>query len=286
MTQSFRELKGRIKGIESTRKITRAMEMVAAAKLNKAKGFFLSSKPYLAGLERVLSNFLSDIQPATHPLLEKRKTKEFAVAMMVVASDAGLCSNYNHNVIKLAKEFVDSVGKERVKIVAVGKEAFSYFKREGYSLENSYLGLRGKFSEDLALDITKYLTDLFLTKSADEVYIAYTHFSPNLRHKPAIEKFLNIDYEERKRQYYLLEPDRTTLLNEIVSKYLLNKIRVIILDSLTAEHSARMLTMKLATDNADELIDTLTLLKNKARQAAITKEVVEIAMSAEALNKG
>ena len=97
---------------------------------------------------------------------------------------------------------------------------------------------------------------MFITKEADEVYVAYTHFSPSLRHKPAIEKFLNIDYEERKRQYYLLEPDRTTLLNEIVSKYLLNKIRVIILDSLTAEHSARMLTMKLATDNADELIAT------------------------------
>ena len=282
MIQSFRQLKDRIKSIESTRKITRAMEMVSAAKLTKVKGAFFSSKPYFSQIERVLLNFLSDLVTAVHPLLEKRNGAK-GVAIAVVASDTGLCSTYNNNILKLAKEFADRYPRDQVKIVAVGKEAFLHFKKEGYAVTNSYLGLRGKFSEDVALDITNTLIDMYVNGEADEIYIAHTNFSSTLRHKTTVEKFLNIDYTPKERSYYILEPGKDIILNELISKYLLDKIRMILLDSLTAEHSARMLAMKLATDNADELIETLTLQKNKARQAAITKEVLEIAMSAEAL---
>ena len=282
MIQSFRRLKERIKSIDNTRKITRAMEMVSAAKLNKAKGAFFSSKPYLSHIERILSDFLSDMETAVHPLLEKRKSVN-TVTMVVVASDTGLCGTYNYNILKLAEDFADKHTGEQVKIVAIGKEAFSYFRKEGYDVENYYLGLRGKFSEDIAMEITNALINMYINRQTDEIYVIYTHFSPNLRHKPSIEKFLNIEYAPKKRKNYILEPGRDAILNELISKYLLDKIRVMLLDSLTAEHSARMLAMKLATDNADELIETLTLQKNKARQAAITKEVLEIAMSAEAL---
>jgi len=282
MIQSFRQLKGRIRSIDNTRKITRAMQMVSASKLNRVKGAFFSSKNYFSNLERILFDLLSDSEPAAHPLVEERPGKG-SVALMVISSDTGLCSTYNNNVIKLAKEFSGSIGKERVKIFALGKEAFSHFKRDGYTIENSYLGLRGKFSELITRDITKTLIDTFLSGGADEIYIAYTHFSASLRHKPVVEKFLNLEYPHKARKYYIFEPGKEAILGELISRYLLAKVRLILLDSMTAEHSARMLAMKLATDNADELIDTLTLLKNKARQAAITKEVLEIAMSAEAL---
>ena len=282
MIQSFRHLKDRIKSIESTRKITRAMEMVSAAKLTKAKGAFFSSRPYFSHIERILSDLLSDMNTAAHPLLEKRKEVK-TVAIAVVASDTGLCSTYNYNILKAAKEFADKYTGKQIKIVVIGKEAFSYFRKEGYDVENYYIGLRGKFSEDIAADITNALINMYVNREADEIYTVYTHFSPNLRHKPSVEKFLNIEYAPAKQRNYLSEPGKDALLNELISKYLLGRIRVILLDSLTAEHSARMLAMKLATDNADELIETLTLLKNKARQAAITKEVLEIAMSAEAL---
>jgi F-type H+-transporting ATPase subunit gamma len=280
--QNYRQLKNRIKSIDNTRKITRAMEMVSAAKLNRVKGAFFSSKPYSSQMERILFNFLSDVEPARHPLLEEREEKH-ATTLMVVASDTGLCSTYNHSIIKTAMEFADKFDKGKLNIVAVGKEAFSYFRRETFAIENYYLGLRGKFSENTVSDITKTLEDLFLTRSSDEIYVAYTHFSPHLKHEPLIEKFLPVEYARKEKQYYILEPEREVILNDILSRYLLQKVRLILLDSLTAEHSARMLAMKLATDNADELIDTLTLLKNKARQSAITKEVLEIAMSAEAL---
>lgn len=282
MIQSFRQLKDRIKSIENTRKITRAMEMVSASKLNRVKSAFFSSKPYFAGLERVLSGFLSDAEPASHPLLEQRKEKR-TIALLVITSDTGLCSTYNNNVLKLAKEFADKTGRDNIKIIAVGKEAFSYFKKEAYSVENSYLGMRGKFSETIALDITNALINMFINRQADEIYVVHTNFSPNLRHKPVVEKFLPIAYERKSRKYYILEPDRETISSELITKYISAKLRIILLDSFTAEHSARMLAMKLATDNADELIDTLTLQKNKARQFAITKEVLEIAMSAEAV---
>ncbi|MDO8525773.1 MAG: ATP synthase F1 subunit gamma [Candidatus Omnitrophota bacterium] len=282
MIQSFRRLKERLKSVDNTRKITRAMQLISAAKLSKAKGSFLASKPYFSQIERVLYNFLSDAEYAAHPLIGARKEKK-AIAIMVVASDTGLCSAYNNSIINLAGEFANKFGREKVRIVAVGKEAFSYFRKESYAVENSYLGLRGKFSDALAADITNYLIDMYVNHRSDEVYIAYTHFSSNLRHKPVVEKFLSIEYEPEKKKYYILEPEREVILNDLVSKYLLAKVRMVLLDSLTAEHSARMLAMKIATDNADELIETLTLQKNKARQAAITKEVLEIAMSAEAL---
>jgi len=124
---------------------------------------------------------------------------------------------------------------------------------------------------------------LYSGGQADEVYVAYTRFRSNLRHAPAVEKFLNVECAPAPKRCYISEPEKEVILNDLVSRYLLDKMRLILLDSFTAEHSARMLAMKLATDNADDLIETLTLMKNKARQFAITKEVLEIAMSAEAL---
>lgn len=281
MIQGFRQLKNRIRSIENTRKITRAMEMVSAAKLNRVKGAFFSGRPYLSNLERTLFNFISDTAPE-HPMLEERKEKR-AVALMVIASDTGLCSTYNNNILRAAKEFADKCGKERVVIIPVGKEAFVHFKKEGYSIAHPYIGIRGRFSEEIASEMTTTLTNLFLTHEADEIFITYTRFSPNLRHKPTVEKFLAITRDEAKRKFYLLEPGKKEILEDLIARYLSAKVRAILLDALTSEHSARMLAMKLATDNADELIDTLTLQKNKARQFAITKEVLEIAMSAEAL---
>ena len=127
------------------------------------------------------------------------------------------------------------------------------------------------------------MIDMYSSGEVDEIYIAYTHFSASLRHATTIDKFLPIEHGQGKRKYFILEPDTDRVMNAMVRAYLLNKMRAVILDAFTAEHSARMLAMKTATDNADDLIDTLTMARNKARQAAITKEILEIAMSAEAL---
>lgn len=282
MIANFRQIRQRIRSVENIRKITRAMEMVSSSKLNRIKGHFYAYRPYFANLEAILKNLMNDMQSATNPLLEER-TKKQNIALCVIASDTGLCGTYNYNILRAAGEFAEKKGRHNVKFIAVGKEAYSYLTRHSYTIQNTYLGLQGKYSEKIADEISNYLMNSFLNKEVDETYVAYTHFSSNLRHTSRIEKFLNIVFEKGRENFYIAEPDKETILNRLISDYAANKFRVILMDALTTEHSARMLAMKTATDNADDLIDKLTLMRNKARQASITKEVLEIAMSAEAL---
>lgn len=282
MIQTLRQIRKRIRSVENVKKITQAMEMVSSAKLNRIKNTFYSSHPYFLNLERILTRLLSDLNYAAHPLLgdgaEPKRT-----AVCVIASDTGLCGAYNHNVITAAEMFLERYDPGSVLLVTVGKEAFIHFQKQGYSIAGSHLGIYGRYSTGFSEEMTRELTDMFLTKKVEEIYVVYTHLSAKLRHTPVVAKFLNIEREGTGDRRYILEPGEKRILDTLIPKYLLAKMNDILLDALTSENSARMFAMKIATDNAGELIDTLTLMRNKARQAAITKEVLEIAMSAEAL---
>jgi len=231
----------------------------------------------------MIDEILSHIEGKTHPLLAGLRSIG-AVALCIITSDTGLCSNYNNNVIRSAEGFIKSRDKNKVKLITVGKEGFRHFRKHGYEVSRSYLELYGRFSAGISEKITSELTGMFLRNEVDEVFIAYTHFDSTLRHKPIVEKFLNIEHiGKSESDFLIMEPNEDRVLEELLPKYLSEKVRLMMLDSFTSEHAARMIAMKAATDNAKELIDKLTLLKNKARQAAITREVTEIAMSAEAL---
>jgi F-type H+-transporting ATPase subunit gamma len=282
MIQTLRNIKLRIKSIESTMKITRAMEMVSAAKLSRIKQTLYSARPYFAKVEVLLNNVLKSSEKLDHPLLRKRD-KVGPVALFLVTSDAGLCGSYNHNMIRSVEDFLKSYPKDGVDIIAVGREAFNYFRRRGYRISDGYGDLHSRYSVGVASTITESLKGLFLDGRADEVYAVYTRFDSTLHHKPVVEKLLNIEPTETVGIEYIAEPDMASVLDELLSWYLHEKIRVMILNSFTSEHSARMIAMKAATDNAEDLIGALTLAKNKARQAMITKEVIEVASSAEAL---
>jgi len=282
MIQTLRLIKSRIRGIENTRKITRAMEMVSAAKLNRVKKAFYAFRPYFSNLESIMKDLIADMPLAGHPLIRAREHIA-RTGVCVITSDTGLCGAYNQNVIRHARTFLEGRDKAAIRMITVGKEAFSCFTKQGYPIEKSYLGLYGRYSATLCDQIAGEMIEMYLSGEVDEIYIAYTHFSASLRHATTIDKFLPIEPGQSKGKFYILEPDADRVMNAMVGAYLLNRMRVIILDAFTAEHSARMLAMKTATDNADDLIDTLTLARNKARQAAITKEILEIAMSAEAL---
>jgi len=283
MIQSLRSIKLRMKSVESTKKITRAMEMVSASKLNRMKSVLYASRPYFLKVEVLMHNVLKSADTAlNHPLLKKRPEVK-SIALFVVTSDAGLCGTYNHNMIRLTEEFVVKNGKDKVEIIAIGREAFNHFKKEGYRITDGYEDLHSRYSVEVASEIAEALKAMFLDGRVDEVYAAYTRFDSTLRHKPVIEKLLNIEASERGEVEYIAEPDMKSVLDELLSWYLHERIRIIILNSFTSEHSARMIAMKMATDNAKDLMDSLTLSRNKARQAMITKEVIEIASSAEAL---
>jgi len=283
MIQSLRSIKLRMKSVDNTKKITRAMEMVSASKLNRIKNILYTSRPYFSKVEVLMHNVLKSTDIAlNHPLLKKRPEVK-SIALFVVTSDAGLCGTYNLNMIRLTEEFAVKKGKDKVEIIAIGREAFNHFKKEGYRITDGYEDLHSRYSVSVASEIAESLKGMFLDGKADEVYAAYTRFDSTLHHKPVIEKLLNIESSETGGVEYIAEPDMRSVLDELLSWYIHEKIRLIMLNSFTSEHSARMIAMKMATDNAKDLMDSLTLSRNKARQAMITKEVIEIASSAEAL---
>ena len=282
MMQNLRQIKNRIRSVRNTRKITHAMEMVAAAKLNRIKTLFYLSRPYLHNMDSLVRRILSDGLHNPHPLLVKREPVR-SVGICVIASDTGLCGPYNHNIIAFTQWFLSSFGKEAVRIIAVGKEAYVYFKKNAFNVTDSYLGLQGKYSPGFENELAGRLESYFLSGEIDEAYLIYTDFSSALRHKPIAEKILPVDLPEADKPEYILEPGMDEILKAIIPKYVSAKIRLALLNTLTTEHSARMFAMKTATDNADDLVSELELQRNKTRQFAITKEVLEVAMSAEAL---
>lgn len=283
MIESLRNLKLRIKSVENTQKITRAMEMVSASKLSRVRNALFLERPYFARLESMTMRLLAGMATtARHPFLEKR-TSEGKIVLCIITSDAGLCSVYNYAVMRAAENFIKSLDGNKVALVTVGREGFNYFKKHDFPIVKTYAELYGRYSDSAAQELYADLTGLFLDGKADEVYIAYTHFTSTLRLKPNIVKFLNLDYARGEKREFIVEPDMDRLISNIVPAYLSEKIRLAFLDALTSEHASRMIAMKMATDNARDLIDTLTLLRNKARQAAITKEILEVVMSAEAL---
>jgi F-type H+-transporting ATPase subunit gamma len=281
MTDSLRNLKLRIKSIENTRKITRAMEMVSASKLTRTRSALFMERPYFSKLETMMTRVASSAGRRGGFFDNKKMSGK--VALGLVTSDAGLCSVYNYAVIRLAEDFIKMRGPDNVSLIAIGREGFNYFAKHGMRAIASHVELYGRYSNRTALDLYKEITDLFTANKVDEAYIAYTHFTSTLRLKPTLVKLLNIECEKGNDEGYILEPDTDKFLEKIVPAYLFEKIRLLLLDAFTSEHASRMIAMKMATDNAHELIDSLTLLRNKARQAAITKDILEVVMSAEAL---
>jgi F-type H+-transporting ATPase subunit gamma len=285
MTQAISGIKMRMRSVSNIRKITRAMEMVSMSKLNRVRASLFTMRHYFTHLESVMNDFLEFTGYTSHPLLEKRQMSG-KVGLCVITSDTGLCSTYNHAIIKTAEVFLTDFNKDNIKMVTVGKEGWQHFKKMGFEIKGSYPELHGRYVAEVSEKIADDLINLFLNHEVDEVFIAYTHFESTLRHRPKVEKFVNIEHNDGgNRDYLILEPDKAKVAADLIPKYLAEKFHLILLEALTSEHGARMVAMKTATDNADDLMDTLTLFRNKARQAAITKEVIEIASGAQALRE-
>jgi F-type H+-transporting ATPase subunit gamma len=282
MPQSIKQIKNRIRSIENTKKVTGAMQMVSVAKLNRIDKQLFALRPFAVKLVALLNNLASNPQAPSSALMEKRKPGG-DIALCVITSDNGLCALYNHNVIRLAEEFIRDNIKTTVRLILVGHKGLNYFKTRHKQIVNYHVGLNGKYSDAACDQITGELSGLFLNGQVDKVYVAYTHFENSLVQKAVVEQLLNIGAEETKPVEYILEPDLESIFNQIVAQYLNVKMRHILLESFTSEHAARTVAMKAATDNAKELLERLILSRNKVRQAGITQEILEISSSAEAL---
>ena len=284
MSQSLRQIKNRIRSVENTEKVTSAMQMVSSSKLNRMDGILLNVKPYFRKLEEILNNMLTGIEGFKSPYIQEPQTKTGKICLCVIASDGGLCGVYNNNILHEAEDFIKEHGEENVKLVIVGKKGFNYFKKHPkLEIVNSYIGLTGRYSETAAKEILGLLTKIYLSGEADEVYIAYSHFVNALTHKPKVEKLLNHTPREGKVYHYIYDPDRNTILEKLIPYFIGAKFRVSLLEAFASEHAARTLAMKMATENAEDMLQRLTILRNKVRQAKITEEMLEIISSAEAL---
>ncbi len=282
MTQSLRQIKSRIHSIENTEKLTRAMEMVSVSKLKSAQRALVHSREYSSKVDGILRNLLFSFKKEGHPLLEERENKK-SLALCVITSDTGLCGSYNHSIIRAAQDFLGKTGGREIKLITVGKKALSYFKRMGLEVHSAYAEIYGRYSRESCDKITRNLTDMFLKRQADEVHVAYMNFESPSRYAPALERLLNVKLADGQELDYIVEPDAHSLLGELLPLHVLNRMRGIVLSAFAAEHAARAIAMGEATDNADELLDELVLLRNKVRQTNITREIIEVISTVEAM---
>jgi len=283
MLQSLKAIKNRIRSIENTRKVTSAMQMISATKLSRLDSRLVQNRPFARGIESILSNLLLGRSMSLNPFLEPRLSGE-RIVLCLITADNGLCGVYNNNVISQAEDFISRRGRDKVKLVIVGKKGWSYFKNYRESILHSYLGLSGRYSDKVSNELLNNLTNLFLSKQADEVYFVYTRFKNALTNQVVVEKFLNIDIKPGEvKNEYIVEPNISRVIEELIPEYLAARVRLALLEAFTSEHASRLVAMRTATENAKELLNSLVLLRNKVRQASITREIIEIVSAAEAL---
>lgn len=282
---SLKEVKTRINSVQSTRKITSAMKMVASAKLHKAQGAIENMLPYQRKLNKILTNFLSADLPVESPFCVERPVKR--VAILAFSSNSSLCGAFNANVLKMFLQTVGEyreLGQDNILIYPVGKKIEEAVKKLGFFPQGSYQKLADKPSYDEAAALAKLLMELFLEKNIDRVELIYHHFKSMGVQELLRERYLPIDLsavqndEERGGVVndYIIEPSAAQLIADLIPQVLSQKIFTAALDSNASEHAARTLAMQIATDNANELIQELTKQYNKTRQQAITNELLDI----------
>lgn len=287
---SLKEIRARIASIASTQKITSAMKMVSAAKLKKTEGITTRFLPYKNKLSEALSNYLGSLEgEVSIPLAEHREVKR--VALMAFSSSSGLCGVYNSSVCKLFKQVYDGyaerLGADNITVFLVGKKVSDYAKKFGIKAEKTFAPLAESLSYDLAMEISDQMVELFLSKSVDRVELVFNHFKNAGVQVPSREIVLPLKtmvHTDGPQLDYIVEPDMATFVNELIPKVVRTNFYSIMLDTLTAEHGARMTAMHIASDNADQLSQELKIQYNKARQNVITNELIDIVGGAEALN--
>jgi len=289
---TLKDILRKIGAVKKTQQITRAMNMVAAARLRTTQGRMESFEPYASKFAEVLGNLATRIDPEIHPLLVK-KEEVSKVELLHFTSDRGLCGSFNGNTINVAEKWVkeqQDTGKDCT-LTLVGKKGRDYFSRRGFNITESHVQIYGKIDISFINQMTRSFIDRYLNDEVDEVYMIYTRFLSMAKQEPTLVKLLPIeppkteeDAEEGAAEY-LCEPSAEKLLIELLPKHISVQIFNAFLQNEVSEHAARMAAMDNATKNCSEMVENLTLVYNKARQAAITAELMDIVGGAEAIRK-
>ncbi len=291
MSGQLKEVRNRIKSVTSTQQITKAMKMVSAAKLRRAQDSILQMRPYAQKLQEMLSNIVSASSDVALPLAEERSPER--ILLIPITSDRGLCGAYNANVIKLTRTVINEKyaaqhAKGNVSIMPIGKKGYEYFLRYGYKVIDNYWTLFADLTFENVRQAAVYAQTAFLNKEFDRVEIVYSQFKNAATQAFVSEPYLPIPKvenqgESQKNSDFIFEPSKETLLLELMPKILNTQVYKAVLDANASEHGARMTAMDKASENANELLRSLKISYNRARQAAITTELTEIVSGAAAL---
>jgi F-type H+-transporting ATPase subunit gamma len=299
---SLKDIKTRIGSVKNTQKITRAMKMVAAAKLSRAQEAVQAARPYAHKMHQVISNLVARAEEGSHPLLEQRDSVD-RVLVYAIASDRGLCGGFNSYLCRGVESFIsdEQLSGEQVAVAPAGRKARDYFRRSKADVEKNFMDVVDSPGYDEAKKLAKHATEQFLSGEYDEIYVAYNEFVSAIEYNTLVEPVLPLsrdsfavdedseDGDEAAAEQgmgaaeYIYEPDEERLLAQTLPSYVEVKFLQALLESFAAEQGARMTAMDNATSNAEDMISSLTQQYNRARQAYITREICEIVSGAESL---
>ena len=287
---TLRDIKQRIVGVKSTQQITKAMKMVAAAKLRRAQSNVINARPYSDKIASLITRIPTDEDISSNPFFTEREVKNCAI--VVITADRGLCGSFNQNIIKETERYIEDEllpNGINYQLFAAGKKGIDYFSKRNYELFGSDTGFYSPLEFTTAFNISNILIQNFLDGTFDKIVLIYNTFVSIIQQKIEAKQFLPIpvrpglDEGQTKDINYILEPNREHIFNNLIPKHLNAQVWRGLLESYAAELSARMTAMDNATTNAEEMIKSLNLTYNKERQAAITKEILEIVSGANAL---
>ena len=292
MSGALKEVRNRIKSVQSTQQITKAMKMVSAAKLRRAQDAITQMRPYAHKLQEMLSNIVSNSDGDVNMELAVERPIE-KVMLIVVTSDRGLCGGYNSNLIKLAKQVIkekypQQLAKGNVKVLPIGKKGYEHFNKGGFKVVDQYWDIFTGLSFDRVQIAARYAMDAFAKNEVDAVELIFSEFKNAATQRFIAEQFLPVQKVAKtagqKNADFIFEPSKEVLIAELMPKILNTQLYKAVLDANASEHGARMTAMDKASENANELLKSLKISYNRARQAAITTELTEIVSGAAALN--
>jgi len=291
MSGALKEVRNRIQSVKSTQQITKAMKMVSAAKLRRAQEAIIQMRPYAQKLQEMLGNIVSNAEGDIKMTLAAVRPVE-KVLVIVITSDRGLCGGYNSNLIKLAKQVIKEKygtvsAKGNAELMTLGKKGYEHFSKNKFRVIDQYWHIFSDLSFENVAATSKFVRDLFTKGEVDAVELVYSEFKNAATQKFTVEQFLPVKKTEKRKGEvkadFIFEPDKNTLIEELMPKILNTQLYKAILDAHASEHGARMTAMDKATENAEELLKSLKISYNRARQAAITTELTEIVSGAAAL---
>jgi len=291
---TLRDIRRRIRSVQSTQKITRAMKLVAAAKLRRAQERILAARPYASKMRELLGNLVSAAGAegdAAHPLLQQRQGPRRQI--VIITADRGLAGAFNSNIIRRALEFIRQSNAPDVTLVVVGRKGRDFYRRRRqWTIKRDLIGFWDRLAFGHAAELADFFMQQYLDGEVDEVHLVYNEFRSVAVQRPVREQLLPIERGESREGAdaaavdYIYEPGPEAILNDLLPRHVRTQVFRALMESLAGEYGARMTAMEAATKNASEMIEVLTVQYNKARQEKITKELLDIVGGAEALRQG